>query len=238
MLKLSRLASAALLSSCATLSLNAVADAVRYNQVALNAEVSQEIAHDMMDVTLYSEEQNSDPAALAEQISKTLNSAISKARQVKDIQVSSGSRNSYPIYDQKNQKITGWRERAELRLQSADFAALSKLTGELLGELKMAGMNFSIASATRKKHEDQLIKDAVAAFKARAQLTTEALGGKDYKLVSLNLNSGGFQPPVYRMNAAFKGIAMAASADAMPEVEAGTSQVSLTADGVIEVQLP
>jgi predicted secreted protein len=238
MLNLPRLASAALLSSCAVLSLNALADAPRYNQVALNAEVSQEIAHDLMDVTLYSEEQSSDPAALAEKISQTLNSAISKARLVKDIQVSSGSRNSYPVYDEKNQKITAWRERAELRLQSSDFAALSKLTGDLLGELKMAGMNFSIASATRKQHEDQLIKDAVAAFKARAQLTTQALGGKDYKLVSLNLNSGGYQPPVLRMNAAFKTAGMAASADAMPEIEAGTSQVSLTADGVIEVQMP
>ena len=99
----------------------------------------------------------------------------------------------------------------------------------------MGGMSFSIADATRKKEEDALIKDAVAAFKERAQLTTEALGGKSYKLVSLNLNSGGFVRPPMRMEA-MKASAFS-SDSATPEVEAGTSQVTMNADGVIEVQL-
>lgn len=189
-----------------------------------------------MHVTLYSEAQDSDPAALAAQISKTLNASIAQARKVKGVSVASGSRNSYPVYDDKGQKITAWRERAELRLESADFSALSKLTGEMLQTLKMGGMNFSIASDTRKTHEDALLKDAVAAFKARAQLATEALGGSGYKLVSLSLNSGGFQPPIMRMEA-MKGAAMM-DASATPDIEAGTSQVSINADGVIEVQMP
>src|SRR3546814_6776561 len=65
--------------------------------------------------------------------------------------------------------ITGWRERSELRLESSDFAALSKLTGELLTDLKMGGMDFAIATPTRKASEDTLLKEAVSAFKARAQ---------------------------------------------------------------------
>ena len=68
-----------------------------------------------------------------------------------------GSRNSYPIYDSKNQKITGWRERAELRMESADFPALSKLTCELLNTLKMDSMDFAIADAT----EERLLKLAL-----------------------------------------------------------------------------
>ncbi len=105
-----------------------------------------------------------------------MNKALAQAKQVKDITLRQGSRNSYPIYDTKGQKITGWRERAELRLESSDFAALSKLTGELLTDLKMGGMDFAIATPTRKASEDALLKDAVSAFKARAQLATDALG--------------------------------------------------------------
>ncbi|RML93390.1 hypothetical protein APX70_03341, partial [Pseudomonas syringae pv. maculicola] len=120
------------------------------------------------------------------------------ARQVKDVKIRQGSRNSYPVYDDKGQKITGWRERAELRLESADFAVLSKLTGELLTDLKMGGMDFSISPSTRKTSEDALLKDAVTAFKARAQLVTEALGGKGYKLVNLNLNTSGYPQPYLR----------------------------------------
>ena len=145
-----------------------------------------------------------------------------------------GSRNSYPIYDSKNQKITGWRERAELRLESADFPALSKLTGELLNTLKMDSMDFAIADATRKASEDALLKDAVAAFKARAQLATDALGGKGYKIVNLNFNTNGYPMPYARSGGMMMKAAMADSAPT-PEVEAGTSQVTMSADGVIEV---
>lgn len=213
------------------------ADELHYNQISLRAEVSQEVARDLMIVTLYSESQNSDPAKLAAEITTTMNKALGQARQVKDVTLRQGSRNSYPIYDGKGQKITGWRERAELRLESSDFAALSKLTGELLGDLKMAGMDFAIADPTRKASEDALLKDAVKAFKARAQLATEALGGKGYKIVNLNLNSNGYPQPYMRAPMMMKAASMD-SAPVTPEVEAGTSQVSMTADGAIEVLMP
>jgi predicted secreted protein len=196
------------------------ADELHYNQISLRAEVSQEVARDLMIVTLYTEDQNTDPA-----------------KQVKDITLRQGSRNSYPIYDTKGQKITGWRERAELRLESSDFAALSKLTGELLTDLKMGGMDFAIATPTRKASEDALLKEAVTAFKARAQLATDALGGKSYKIVNLNLNSNGYPQPYMRGPMMMKAASMDA-APVTPDVEAGTSQVSMTADGAIEVLMP
>lgn len=213
------------------------ADELHYNQISLRAEVSQEVARDLMIVTLYSESQNTDPAKLAAEITTTLNKALDQARQVKDVTLRQGSRNSYPIYDGKGQKITGWRERAELRLESSDFAALSKLTGELLGDLKMGGMDFAIADPTRRASEDTLLKDAVKAFKARAQLATEALGGKGYKIVNLNLNSNGYPQPYMRAPMMMKAASMD-STPVTPEVEAGTSQVSMTADGAIEVLMP
>ncbi|UMZ12974.1 SIMPL domain-containing protein [Pseudomonas sp. MPFS] len=211
------------------------ADELHYNQVSLRAEASQEVARDLMIVTLYSESQNADPAKLAAEISTTMNKALEQARQVKGITLSQGSRNSYPIYDSKGQKITGWRERAELRLESADFAALSKLTGELLTNLKMDGMDFAIAPATRKASEDALLKDAVQAFKARAQLATEALGGKGYKIVNLNLNADGYPQPYMRGPMMIKAASEDASSSVTPQVEAGTSKVNMTADGAIEV---
>ncbi len=231
-----RRSTALLLGAGLLASLSAMADEPRYNQISLRAEVSQEVPRDLMLVTLYSEEQNADPAKLAAQVTEAMNKALGKARAVKEVKISQGSRNSYPIYDDKGQKITGWRERAELRLESADFPALSTLTGQLLQDLKMGGMTFTISPKTRTQSEDALLKDAVAAFKARAQLATEALGGKGYKVVSMNLNSSGYQQPFPRAAMMMKS-AMADSAPT-PEVEAGTSQVSMNADGTIEVQMP
>ena len=213
------------------------ADQLHYNQISLRAEVSQEVARDKMIVTLYTESQNTDPAKLAAEVTTIMNKALGEAREVKAVTLRQGSRNSYPIYDNKNQKITGWRERAELRLESADFPALSKLTGELLNTLKMDNMDFAIADATRKSSEDALLKDAVAAFKARAQLATDALGGKGYKIVNLNFNTNGYPMP-YARNGCMMMKAAAMDSAPTPEVEAGTSQVSMSADGVIEVQMP
>ncbi|MFS4427214.1 SIMPL domain-containing protein [Stutzerimonas stutzeri] len=234
---LTRLAAAFVLAAGALSSLPVAADEVRYNQIALRAEVSQEVAHDLMHVTLYTEAQDSDPTKLAAEITRTLNAAVEKARQVEGVKISLGSRHSYPVYDDKGQQITAWRERAELRLESTEFAELSQLSAELQGSLKMAGMDFTIADATRKQHEDALLKKAVDAFRARAELATQALGGKGYKLVSLNLNSAGFPQPMPRMGA-MKGMAMMEASVPAQDVEAGTSQVNYNAEGVIEVQLP
>lgn len=211
------------------------AEAPHYNQVSLRAEASQEVAHDLMQVTLFSEAQHQDPAQLSQQVSARLNAAIARAREVPGIKVSSGNRHSYAIQDEDGRRITGWRERGEIRLESQDFAALSKLTGELLDSLGMAGMSFGIAPKTRSSHEDALVQQAVAAFQARAELATAALGGKGYRLVSLNLDGGGFQPMMARQREVMSSMLMK---DAAPEVEAGSSQVSLSAQGVIEVQMP
>lgn len=226
------LGAATLASACV------MAEDVHYNQVSVRAEVNQEVQRDLMTVTVYTESQNTDPAKLAAEVTDTLNKALGQARQVKEVTIRQGSRNSYPIYDDKGQKITGWRERAELRLESPDFAALSKLTGELLGsDMKMGGMDFSISNPARKASEDTLLKNAVTAFKARAQLVTEALGGSGYKVVNLNLNTSGYPQPYMRAPVMMMKAARADAAPT-PDVEAGTSQVSVTADGTIEVAIP
>jgi len=225
-----------LLFPAALLVSTAQADNLHYNQVSLRTEVSQEVPHDLMQVILYSEAQDNDPAKLAASITENLNKAIAQARQSKGVQVSLGGRHSYPVYSDNGEHISAWRERAELRLESAQFSQLSKLTGELLQQLKMGGMTFSIADSTRQASEDALIKTAVESFKARAQLTSETLGGNAYKIVNLSFNSG-FQPPMPVRMAAMKGMAMNEAAPA-PEIEAGSSKVTLSVDGVIEVQMP
>lgn len=221
------------------LALPAQAEEPRYNQVGLRAEVSREVPHDRMHVTLYREEQHGDPAVLAGRITEALNRAVARSRTVKAVSASLGSRHSYPVYEDKGRKIIGWRERAELRLESADFAALARLAGELQEELQeelqMADMSFSLSEASRKRHEDELLREAVQAFQARARLLSEALGASRYQLVRLDLNSTGFARPPLLRAMAMKDSAMAAGAPAA-EIEAGNSELRISADGVIEVQ--
>src|SRR5690554_5106852 len=210
-----------------------------YNQVSLRAEAQQEVAHDQMQVILYTEAQDTDPARLAETVTQALNQAVAKARQQAHVNVKLGNRSSYPVHDSKGQKITAWRERAELRLESTDFSELSALTGELLKTLKMANMQFSIAPKTRISSEDALLKEAISAFQARAKLVSAAFGSSQYKVVNLNLNSNAYnRPPIYARSAKMLSSVMVDESAAAPEIEAGSTEVSITADGVIEIQLP
>lgn len=239
MIKLLRTAPLALFMTSLLTSTAMLASEQPYNQISLRAEAHQDVAHDQMQVTLYTEEQNSDAAQLASTVTHTLNQALQTARQHPKISVKMGSRRSYPVHDSKGQKITAWRERAEIHLESTDFVGLSTLTGELLKTLKMVNMQFSIAAKTRINSEDQLLKDAISAFQARAQLVSEAFGASSYKVVNLNLSSSGFsRPPIYARSAKMLSSAMSDDNSTTPEVEAGSSQVSIIADGVIEISLP
>lgn len=228
-----KIAASALAACLAVAALPAMADEPRYNQITLHAEATREVARDLMSVTLYSEAQDTDPARLAETVTKSLNEALGKARQAKGVTVRQGSRNSNPVYDDKGQNITAWRERGELRLESQDFAALASLTGQLQQSLKLGGMDFSIATATRQQNEDALIKDAIEAFKARANIAAQAMGKPTYKVVNLTINSSGVPQPYMRMP-----MLKAARAEAIaPDVEAGTTEVTVSADGTIELQM-
>ncbi|MCJ8169682.1 SIMPL domain-containing protein [Atopomonas sediminilitoris] len=228
------LASALAISLIAT---SVVADELHYNQISLRAEASRDIPADLMQVTLYTEQQDKDPAKLAQQITEALNAAIKTARAVDGVEITLGSRSSYPVYDHKNNSRTlqAWRERAEVQLESQNFAALSQLTGKLLGQLQMGSMSFSISEASRQTNEQELLDEAIKAFQQRAQQVAKSLGGQDYKLVHLNLGGSGYPPPMPMHRGKMAMMAMD-SAEATPEIEAGKQRVSVSAEGTIQVQ--
>lgn len=210
------------------------AEPLRYNQVSLHAQVEQSVNHDTMRVTLFTEAQDKDPAKLAEQITRKLNDALKTARAQDKVEVSSGNRSSQPVYDEKHENIIGWRERGEIVIEGSDFAAISTLTGELLGGLSLSDMQFSLSADSRNSTEDTLVAEAIEAFKERANIATRSLGGAGYKIVNLNLNTQFMQPMRYRGQ---QKMALAADMEmSTPAVEGGQSDVTVSADGTIEVQ--
>jgi len=207
----------------------------RYNQISLQAQASADVVHDLMRVTLYYEVQDSDPVKLAAQATRALNAATLAARKIPDVTIQSGARASYPVYGGRdNRRVVAWRERAELQLESRDFPALAALTASLQEEgMHMAHRQFLISKTRRAENEHMLIQQAIAAFRARAQLATDSLGAKAYRLVKLDLDSSGFNVIARRQMAV---ATLSASSVAQPqEIEAGTSEVRMTAHGVIEV---
>ena len=81
--------------------------------------------------------------------------------------------------------------------------------------------------------EDELIAEALTAFKARAEIVRENLGASHYEIVVISINTQGGSPlrPVFA-----EARAMAASKVASPALEGGTSQLSVHVSGTIELE--
>jgi len=204
----------------------------RYNTIELQADAQRELANDTLSASLFVELNDANPAALANAINKAANEALRVAREYKGVRARSGNNQSYPVYAKGN-VLQGWRGRAEIRIESRDFEAASGLIGRLQAGMQLGGLSFSVSPEARRQSESDLITEAIAAFRSRAEIVRAALAGRSYKIVHLNVNSGpGAPQPRFAV-----AHAMAAGAPevAAPNLEAGTSMVTVTVGGVIEV---
>lgn len=207
---------------------------LRYNTVELQAEAQREVQNDLLNATLYVELNDSSPAALANAMNKRINEALRVAKEHKGVRARSGGNHAFPVYTKGN-VLQGWRGRAEIRIESRDFDAASALIGKLQSSMQLGGMNFSVSPEARRAVENELIAEAIAAFKARADIVRNALGGKGYKLQRLDVTSG--HPPPRPLHAMQQRAAAARAQEvAAPDLEAGVSQVTVTARGAIEVE--
>lgn len=198
--------------------------------VELSAEASQAAPNDLATAVLYVERSGPNPAAVAREANRDIGAALEVARARADVKVQSGNTSTWPVYAQDGKgRITAWRMRAEIQLESRNLAAMSELVGELQSSLALAHMSMQPAPETRRKAVDEATTSALHAFEQRAALIAGALG-KRYRIAHLAVGSSGFQPPMPRMRAA----AMAAEAVPAP-LEGGDSQVAVHVSGRIEL---
>ncbi len=206
--------------------------APRYNTVELQAEAQREVANDTLGASLYVELNDANPAALANAINKAANDALRAAKDYKSVRVRSGSNQTYPVYAKGN-VLQGWRGRAEIRIESKDFEAASGLIGKLQAGMQLGNLRFSVSPEARRQTENELIAEAIEAFKARAEIVRAALAGSGYKIQRLNVNHGhSMPPPRFAMT---RAVVAGAPDVAAPNVEGGVSLVTVTVGGAIEV---
>lgn len=209
----------------------AYAEDMRDNLVNLQVEVSRSLANDVLNASMFIEDNDANPSKLAERVNTQLNAAMTTAKAYKTVKVATGALQTYPIYSDKN-KLVGWRTRASLALESKDFAAAQKLLGELQGRLQIENVGFSVSTELRSKQENELIGQAFAAFRERAQLVQQGLNGKGWKVVNVTLANTGSELPRFDAYNAKRAVMASAAA---PELAAGESEIRLQVNGMIQV---
>ena len=204
--------------------------APRYNQIHFQVERSRPVENDRMQAVLNLTAEDDNAARLADQINRTMDAALKTAKTRAKVEARTGSYRTYPVYNKE--KIQRWRATQELLLEGSDFAELGSLIGQWQERLQVTSINFSVSPARRAAVEDELIAQALDAFKQRAELVRKQLAAKGYRIVDVSINTGGGQPVPIMMRAA----AMESASVAPPAVEAGTSTLSGGVGGVIELQ--
>jgi predicted secreted protein len=198
--------------------------------VELSAEANQAAPNDLATAVLYAERNGPNPAAVAREVNRDIAAALEIARTRADIKVQSGNTSTWPVYAQDGKgRITAWRMRSEIQLESRNLATMSELVGELQSSLALAHISMQPAPETRRKAVDEATVGALRAFEQRAALIASALG-KKHRIAHLAIGDSGFQPPMPRMRAAV----MAAEVASAP-LEGGESQVSVHVSGRIEL---
>ncbi len=201
-----------------------------YNQIHLQAQSSQPVENDRMQAMLSTFGEGTDSAKLADELNHTMSWALSAAKKYPLVRVNSGPYQTYPVLGKTSLKQ--WRSSQEITLEADNTAQMVQLIGVLQQHLQVNTIQFSVSPATRSKAEDQLIDKALAAFQARADRIRRDLGAKSYRIVDLTIGTAGNGVAPYPM---LRQQAMESSV-AAPAVESGSSVLSVTAEGTIELQ--
>lgn len=200
--------------------------------IDLAAEASRPAVNDMVRATVYSEVNGSNPAELARRVNGDVAEAIKVIKAQGGLTVKSGQQSTYPVYG-PSRKIDNWRMRSELIIESRDPAMVSEVLGKLQQMRLMVGDLAQMPSPeTRRKVEDEAMRDAIQAFQNRAEVAAGQLG-KTWKVKQMTIQQGGGMPiPMMR---AARGMAMVAEAAPPVPVEAGESLISTQVRGQIEL---
>ena len=200
-----------------------------FNQVNLQAQADREVPNDQLTVLLSAEEEGKGAAKIADKINKDMDWALNKSKTHKDIETRTLSYNTYPVYDKRT--VVAWRATQQLELKSTNITELSELVGDLQERLQVKNMSFSPTKETRKRYEDELIEEAMIAFKQRVELVKKHMDSKNVRIVNIHVNTGGgYSRPVYAEN---RMLSMSSSKSA-PAVEAGTSNITVTVSGSVQ----
>ena len=114
-------------------------------------------------------------------------------------------------------------------LEAVRVAALGR-RGALTEQMKGLG---ALDPEARRQAQNELIAEAIDAFKARAEIVKAALSGRNFKLLRLNVASGYAGPqPRFAMARAAPG---SDAEVAPPSLEGGVSMITVSVNGAIEI---
>jgi predicted secreted protein len=204
---------------------------LNFNMIRLGADASRLVDNDIMVAIMTGSAQANSAQEAASKVNSMLTWALDIGGKIDDVTIQSMNYQTRPMY--KNQTVIGWSANQQIRLESQDFATLSRLIGTLQEKLRVTSMHFNVSTSRKKEVTKDLIGEALQNFEEKARLVVSSLGARDYRIVSISIRDERGRQPDQRPHMAEAQVsAMRSNA---PAVEAGESRVTVWIDGKIQL---
>lgn len=202
--------------------------------LSLNAQASAEVPQDVVDITLFYEQEANDPSALTATLNQRADAALQKAKGVSGVTARTGSFSIYPSTD-RDGRISAWRGRTEVILESHDFASASELAGQMASIMQVGNVQFSLSPEAQRAAEQKLTGEAIKSFREQAASSAQAFGYSGYSIREVNVGHNGVMPrPMMMMSA--RAMGADAKASAPVPIEGGTSTVTVNVSGSVQMK--
>ena len=161
----------------------------RAPQLSVAATAYRDVPQDRVTVTLYAERESPQPAAGQAQVSELLGPVLERLKARPDLEVQSSGYRTDPVWQQS--RIVGWRTRGSLQVSAQPSESFNRLVGELATKLNVESVAYWLSRPAQLAVERELIAEAVAAFRAKADTAAKALGFRTYSVRTVSVDGAG-----------------------------------------------
>lgn len=161
----------------------------RAPQLSVAATAYRDVPQDRVTVTLYAERESPQPAAGQAQVSELLGPVLERLKARPDLEVQSSGYRTDPVWQQS--RIVGWRTRGSLQVSAQPSESFNRLVGELATKLNVESVAYWLSRPAQLEVERELIAEAVAAFRAKAETAAKALGFRTYSVRTVSVDGAG-----------------------------------------------
>jgi predicted secreted protein len=206
----------------------AVTDAKGGTKVNLEARASAEVDNDVMRASLFVDMEDTDATRLADKVNRATNDSLKLARGFTGVRAKTSAYTTHPVIDKE--KIARWRSRSEILVEGENFRRMAEAIGKLQAIMQLGAVDFAVSPTAGAKAEEALTQTAIAEFLRKAEQVAKGFKGTGFNVPEATVSAdGGFIPPRPMM---MKSMA-AAEAAAAPDLQGGTSRVTVSINGSI-----
>jgi predicted secreted protein len=201
--------------------------------LTLTASATVEVPRDLLSITFSASRDGVDATAVQAGLRQALDAALAEARGAAkpgQVDVQAGNFSIYPRHDVKG-TITGWLGSAEMTVEGRDMTAIAQLATSIKS-MTIARVAYALSRQAREKVEGEVVAQAIARYRAKAQATSKEFGFKGYAIREVNVATD--EPPPH-MPMAMMRQRVDMAADALP-VEPGRGTVTATVSGSVQME--